>query len=154
MKKVRDIRNLITPDASLVDENAPLSKVAEEIIRDPKTTAVYVVDKDKKLVGVIPIDELMQFLYSEYIPEECVLYNIPIIISRKAIAKDIMLPPVYVKDTESITDAFKKMFKNRMKEVPVVDDEMHVIGDLNMLELIIAWLKNYKMIDNDDKNNA
>jgi len=147
MKKVRDIRNLITPNASVVDENTPLSKVAEEIIKDPKTTAVYVIDKDKKLTGVIPLEELIQYLYYEYIPEDYILYHFPLIISKNATAQDIMLPPVYVKDTDSITDAFKKMFRNRMSEVPVVDDDMHVIGDLNMLELITAWLSSVKNAD-------
>jgi len=147
MKKVRDIRNLITPNASMVDENTPLSKVAEEIIKDPKTTAVYVIDKDKKLKGVIPLEELIQYLYYEYIPEDYILYHFPLIISKNATAQDIMLPPVYVKDTDSITDAFKKMFRNRMSEVPVVDDDMHVIGDLNMLELIAAWLSSVKNAD-------
>ncbi len=147
MKKVRDIRTLITPDASVVDENAPLSEVAEEIIKDPKTTAVYVLNKDKKLVGVIPVTELIQYLYYEDIPEEYILYHFPLILSGNATAQDIMLPPVYVKDTDDIKKAFKIMFKNRMNEVPVVDDDMHVIGDLNMLELIIAWLHSVENAD-------
>ncbi len=147
MKKVRDIRNLITPNASVVYENASLSKIAEEMIKDPKTTAVYVIDENKKLKGVIPLDELIQYIYYEYIPEDFIMYHFPLVLSNDATAQDIMLPPVYVKDTDTITDAFKKMFKNRMKEVPVVDEDMHVIGDLNMLELIMAWLSSVKNAD-------
>ncbi len=147
MKKVRDIRNLITPNASVVYENASLSKIAEEMIKDPKTTAVYVIDENKKLKGVIPLDELIQYIYYEYIPEDYIMYHFPLVLSNDATAQDIMLPPVYVKDTDTITDAFKKMFKNRMKEVPVVDEDMHVIGDLNMLELIMAWLSSVKNAD-------
>ncbi|ADD08135.1 CBS domain-containing protein [Candidatus Aciduliprofundum boonei] len=147
MKKVRDIRNLITPNASVVYENASLSKIAEEMIKDPKTTAVYVIDENKKLKGVIPLDELIQYIYYEYIPQDYIMYHFPLVLSNDATAQDIMLPPVYVKDTDTITDAFKKMFKNRMKEVPVVDEDMHVIGDLNMLELIMAWLSSVKNAD-------
>ncbi len=147
MKKVRDIRNLITPNASVVYENASLSKIAEEMIKDTKTTAVYVIDENKKLKGVIPLDELIQYIYYEYIPEDYIMYHFPLVLSNDATAQDIMLPPVYVKDTDTITDAFKKMFKNRMKEVPVVDEDMHVIGDLNMLELIMAWLSSVKNAD-------
>ncbi len=144
MEHVKDIRNWITKDASVVKEDTPLSKVAEEVIKDPKTTAIYVTNKEDKLVGIIPVTELVQYLYYEYIPEDYILYNFPLIISREATAQDIMLPPVYVKDDDSITTAFQRMFNNRLNEVPVVDDDLHIIGDLNMLELIKAWLKSVK----------
>ncbi len=145
--KVRDIRNLITQDASIVTEEDELQRVAEEIVRDPKTRAVYVVDKKQRLVGIIPVVELVQYLYSEYIPQEYILYRFPILLSGNPRAKDIMLPPVYVHDDESITSAFIKMFKNNLKELPVVDKEMHIIGDLNILEMIVAWLESVKNAD-------
>ena len=139
--KVKNIRMMITQEASVVDEDASLIDVAEAIVEDPKTRAVYVLNKEKKLVGIIPVIELVQYLYYENIPQEYVLYRFPMLLSSEPIAKDIMLPPVWVKDDEDITSAFVKMFKNNLKELPVVDDEMHVIGDLNILELIKAWIE-------------
>ena len=139
--KVKNIRMMITQEASIVDEDASLLEVAEAIVDDPKTRAVYVLDKKKKLVGIIPVIELVQYLYYENIPQEYILYRFPMLLSAEPKAKDIMLPPVWVKDDEDITSAFVKMFKNNLKELPVVDDEMHVIGDLNILELIKAWIE-------------
>ena len=147
MKRVKDIRNLITQEAAIVKEDDLLLKVAEEIVKDPKTRAVYVVDKNDKLVGIIPVIELVQYLYYEYIPQEYILYRFPVILSSEATAGDIMLPPIYVHDNEHISDALIKMFKNNLKELPVVDDEMHVIGDLNILELIVAWIESVKNAD-------
>ncbi len=147
MKRVKDIRNLITQEASIVKEDDPLLKVAEEIVRDPKTRAVYVVNNENKLVGIIPVIELVQYLYYEYIPQEYVLYRFPVLLSTEATAKDIMLPPIYVHDHEDISQALIKMFKNNLKELPVVDDDMQVIGDLNILELIIAWIERVKNAD-------
>ncbi len=147
MKRVKDIRNLITQEASIVKEDDPLLKVAQEIVRDPKTRAVYVVNNENKLVGIIPVIELVQYLYYEYIPQEYILYRFPVILSTEATAKDIMLPPIYVHDHEDISQALIKMFKNNLKELPVVDDNMHVIGDLNILELIIAWIERVKNAD-------
>ncbi len=139
--KVKNIRTMITQEASVVDEDANLIDVAEAIVDDPKTRAVYVINKEKKLVGIIPVIELVQYLYYDSIPQEYILYRFPVLLSSEPKAKDIMLPPVWVKDDESITSAFVKMFKNNLKELPVVDDEMHVIGDLNILELIRAWVE-------------
>ncbi len=145
--KVRDIRNLITQEASIVHRDDSLLKVAKKIVEDPKTRAVYVVDDNEKLVGIIPVIELVQYLYSEYIPQEYILYRFPILLSGKPRAGDIMLPPVYVHDDEKITDAFIKMFKNNLKELPVVDENMHIIGDLNILEMIVAWIESVENAD-------
>ena len=145
--KVKDIRNFITQEASIVGEDEDLLKIAEEMVRDPKTRTVYVVNKENKLAGVIPVIELVQYLYSEYIPQEYILYRFPVLLSGTPKAKDIMLPPVYVHDDEDITSAFIKMFKNNLKELPVVDEEMHVIGDLNILEMITSWIESVKNAD-------
>jgi len=145
--KVKDIRNFVTQEASIVGEDDDLLKIAEEMVSDPKTRTVYVVNKENKLVGVIPVIELVQYLYSEYIPQEYMLYRFPVLLSGTPKAKDIMLPPVYVHDDEDITSAFIKMFKNNLKELPVVDEEMHVIGDLNILEMIISWIESVKNAD-------
>ncbi len=136
---VGSVRSLITTEPSVVVEDATLYEVAEEILRDPKTRSVYVINSERKLVGIIPVIELIQYMYYEYIPSEYITYRFPLALSRETCAKDIMLPPVYVRDDDSITEAFRLMFKENLKELPVVDRSMHVIGDLNILELIVAW---------------
>ncbi len=139
--RVKNIRTIITQEASVIREDANLLNVAEKIVEDPKTRSVYVVDEHDKLIGIIPVIELVQYLYYDSIPQEYVLYRFPMVLSSEPKARDIMLPPVWVKDDEDIKSAFVKMFKNGLKELPVVDDEMHVIGDLNILELIKAWVE-------------
>ena len=146
MKRIRvsDIRQLITKEASLVGPEDPLTKVAEEIVRDPKTRSVYVVDEEGKLLGIITVHLLIQFLYYPYIPAELISYDLPFLLSREPKAGDIMQPPVWARDDESVTDVLVKMFKHGLEELPVVDDEMRVVGDLNILEFIDAWLSLYR----------
>ena len=144
MKRVKDVRTLITQTPTIVREDASLISVAEKIIEDPKTRSVYVINSQERLVGIIPVIELVQYLYYRDIPQEYILYRFPMILSSEAKAEDIMLPPEYVKDDDSLGEALRKMFKNNLKELPVVDDEMHIIGDLNILELIAAWLESVK----------
>ena len=47
--KVKDIRNFVTQEASIVGEDEDLLKIAEEMVSDPKTRTVYVVNKENKL---------------------------------------------------------------------------------------------------------
>ncbi len=138
---VERVMSLVTRDASIVKEDSTLMEIAEKILEDPKTRTVYVVNSKGKLVGIIPVMELIQYLYAKYIPEEYRLYRIPMRVSVGSVAKDIMLPPVWVKKEESITSALRKMFKHGVQELPVVNEEMEIIGDLNILELIDAWIK-------------
>lgn len=139
--RVGDIRKSITQNPTIAYETDSLVKVAEKIVEDPKTRAVYVLNSQDELVGIIPVIELIQYIYYEYIPTEYITYRFPLALSCEPKANDIMLPPVYVKDDDPIKIAFRKMFKENLKELPVVDDNMHVIGDLNILELIVAWLE-------------
>ncbi len=147
MKLVRDVRNLVTITPSTVHEEEPLLSVAEKIVSEPKTQSVYVVDDDGKLKGIIPVMELIQYLYFSDIPQEYILYRFPVILSSQARARDIMLPPVYVRDEDKLSEALIHVFKNNLRELPVVDEDMHVIGDLNILELIIAWIESVKNAD-------
>ncbi len=146
-RRVRDVRRLITQEPTVVREDDSLITVSKKIIEDPKTRSVYVVNSDEKLVGIIPVMELIQYLYYSEIPQEYVLYRFPMILATEAKAKDIMLPPEFVRDDDELGEALRKMFKNNIKELPVVDEDMRIIGDLNILELILAWLESVENAD-------
>ena len=47
-----------------------------------------------------------------------------------------MIPPVWVKQGETVKHAFKRMHENGLPGLPVVDDRYHVIGYINLLELL------------------
>ncbi len=138
--KVKSVRNLITKEASLVKRDANAMEIAKAIVKDPKTRSVYVVDNDNKLLGIIPVINFAQYLFYEYVPDEFLYYK-AVMPVEEITAEDIMLPPVYVKEDDGLDAAFQKMFSENLKELPVVDDELHVIGDLNILELVTAWIK-------------
>ncbi len=138
---VEEVMDLVTKTASTVREDAPLEDVLREMLRDPRTQSVYVVDPEGRLVGIVTMDMALKYLYSEFIPPRYLQFNVSLMEGSNARAKDIMLPPVYVKRSESIEDAFVRMFENHLTEIPVVDEEMHVVGDLHGIELIAKKLK-------------
>ncbi len=138
--KVKSVRSLITKIASVVKKDDDPMTIAKAIVSDPKTRSVYVVDNDNKLLGIIPVINFAQYLFYEYVPDEFLYYKAvkPLEIIK---AEDIMLPSAYVKENDSLETAFQKMFTENLKELPVVDDNLHVIGDLNILELVTAWIE-------------
>ncbi len=134
--RVKDVMSLITTDAYTVNENDSLDKIIREMVKDPKTQSVYVVNDKEELVGIITLDIALQYLYSEYIPPQYLEFNISVMEGANTVAKNIMLPPVYVKESTPISEAFTKMFEYHLHEIPVVDENMRVIGDVHGLELI------------------
>ncbi len=139
--RVKDIMDLVTTKAAIVREDAPLNDVLREMVKDPKTQSVYVVDKDGRLSGIITLNIALQYLYSDHIPPRYLEFNVSVIEGSKVVARDIMLPPVYVRSEEPASEAFVKMFENHLQEIPVVDENMKIIGDVHGLELIARKLK-------------
>lgn len=56
---MKEVHKLLTKP-SLVNENASLKEVVERITEDPKTRAVYVVDSEKKLKGIIVLKAVLK----------------------------------------------------------------------------------------------
>ncbi len=142
--KVKDVMDLVTHEPAIVREDEPLPKVLKEMVKDPKTQTVYVVNDKEQLVGIITLNMALQYLFNEYIPPEYLEFNISVIEGTKATAKELMLPPLYVKKDDDVSEAFVKMFKYHIHEIPVVDEDMHIIGDVHGLELIEKWLNKNK----------
>ena len=138
---MKEVHKLLTKP-SLVNENASLKEVVERITEDPKTRAVYVVDSKKKLKGIIVLKAVLKSAFLECIPEPYLSFSSLMSVKPKIKeAKDMMVPPIYVKEKNTIKDAFILMMQNDLEEIPVVDDDLRVIGDLNMLELLKLWMQ-------------
>ena len=138
---VKDVMRIITKKAATVREDSTLKSVLKEMVKDPKTQNVYVVNEKNQLTGIITINIALQYLYSDYIPPRYLEFDTTLLAGENTIAKDIMLPAVYVKENDKIQDAFVKMFQYHLYEIPVVDDEMHITGDLHAMELIVKRIE-------------
>ncbi len=57
-------------------------------------------------------------------------------------AEDIMrTDPLYVYESDTLEDVAKVMMENKINELPVVDKKDAIIGQINMYEIIDAYLK-------------
>ncbi|WP_053001121.1 CBS domain-containing protein [Kosmotoga pacifica] len=62
--------------------------------------------------------------------------NIIILTGKKA--QDIMLDPITVKLETPKFEALKLMIQHEVHEVPVVDENQNIIGNLNSIELLVV----------------
>ncbi len=147
--KVREIRQFITVEAAIVLEDATIGEIINIFIENPVTRAVYVVSTRDILVGIITIHDILKKVSIDFLSLSTLYstasfsgYKIASVL-KDSTAKDLMNPEVYyVHDDDPIEKAFNLLFQHNAGEVPVVDDEERIIGDLNIVELLVLWNQN------------
>jgi len=148
--KVEEIRKLITVKPSVVVGKESIHNIIKIFIENPVTRAVYVVDKKNRLQGIITMQDILKkvsidfsSLSSIYADSSFSSYNIASS-WNKSNAEDIMDPEYYfVYDQDPIEKAFNLLFINKAGEIPVVNKDEEIIGDLNIIELLVLWYQNH-----------
>ena len=150
IEKVEAIMGLA---ATLVAPEASLNEVAQAMLSHPRVHVASVVADNGRLVGVIHLKVLADDLFFHIFPEEFIAESTDIdkmmdFAKKTSIltAEDAMIPPVWVKHGETVKHAFKRMHENGLPGLPVVDDRYHVVGYINLLELLAICM--------DEKENA
>ncbi|WP_406541004.1 magnesium transporter [Clostridium ljungdahlii] len=87
---------------------------------------VYVVSDENKLVGIVSLRDL-------------------IISKQDKKLEDIMIKEViYMKDTDEIRDLVKAVSKYNLFSIPVIDEQMHIIGIVNINDIFYEITKSNK----------
>src|SRR4030042_1445459 len=65
-------------------------------------------------------------------------------LSHAHTARDLMQRAVYVTMDDSVREAFSRMHERRLEGLPIVDEEMRVVGYLDRLQLIHLWRQKHR----------
>lgn len=122
-----------------VSPEDPIFKVASTVAEDCETLLACVVDKNGKLVGIITPRELLKA--AEVSGYGGVRH--PFFSGREALhllssdyARDIMSSPVSVRPDDEVQKAIDLMLYNNLYEIPVVDEDGMVVGEVNFMGII------------------
>lgn len=143
--KVFEVRNKISSPL-IINENEPIEKIAEKFIKSPVNRSVYIVDEAGIFVGYINITLLLNRVLLDMIDSSFFFkngfgdaYSLGKL-SKAFLAKDFMrVDDITVLDDDLLARGIKIMNNYNIQELPVVDKDNKVIGDLNMNEIILAW---------------
>jgi len=145
--KIKTMRKLVTPYPVFVFKDTPADEIADVFICNPKLRSVYVVDENLKLIGKVTLSTLIKNEFQDLIPESLDYFESLQFIGEKT-AEELMIPPVYVKDDDTLKTAFLEMYKHNLEELPVVDDERHLVGNIDLIELLTI------LIEKKEKNKG
>ena len=143
MKKltVARARRLIVERPVIVHKDESLPELVLAITTDPKTRSIYVVDDNERLIGMITIHDIINVAFPTLATLDTLGYRASKLLSMKTAGDMITGAPIYAKDDEPLEGVLQRMIDYNIEELPVVDDNLHVIGEINLLEMLIVWLE-------------
>lgn len=136
-KKVKDIRSLLVQDATVISSDATMGQALKKMLEDQRTRHVYVIDETNVIIGMIRLTDVVEFIMS-YLPNlkddsfEIFLHqymekNVKTIMEKK---------PVYLQEETLLEEMLSIMVEHRVDELPVVNESLNVIGEVNFLEFV------------------
>ncbi|UCF07847.1 MAG: CBS domain-containing protein [Thermoplasmata archaeon] len=143
----KDIRDLKVGEAyetmvgkpAVVGEETILKEAVDAITQNLISRKVYVVDAEGKLKGVVTIETLLkQVGYRVGVRESGVISFFKFLSGVfKENVTEFMEKPVTITNDHKVLDGLKKMVEYHLNDLPVVDDEGRIIGELNSLEILL-----------------
>lgn len=140
---VESVDSLLGLEATIVSAETQLEDVAQAMLARPKVHLASVVAEDGRLIGLLKLGELADNMFFHILPEEFLseITDLEKLMdyadkTRMLTARDAMIPPVWIKRGETVTEAFRRMHDNKLPGLPLVDERYRVIGYINLLELL------------------
>ena len=136
---VKDTESLIVSDPASVREGVEVFAAVEAVLEDPRTQTVYVVNKKYRLQGILTINDLLKVSAIQMTPKKKkTMINIFKYMSLlySETVNDIMRKPVSVRMDDKIIHALQLMEKYNLIDLPVVDGNNKLIGELSGLEIL------------------
>jgi CBS domain-containing protein len=151
---VEEVAHILELRPTLVHPEMPLDEAARTMLAHPRVHVVCVVNNEGRLIGVLDLRTLADDLFFHIMPEEFLseATDLEHVLefadkSRMRTVADAMKKPVWVKQGETVKDAFKRMHEHGLPGLPVVDDRYHVIGYINLLELMAVCLRSEDCVE-------
>jgi CBS domain-containing protein len=143
--RVRDIEHMLVDEPSWVYESASIEEVMQKMLADLRTRWVYVVDAQKRLVGGVPMNAIVEILFplEAIIEHPQPLYEAYFPKTGAQKACDLMLSPLpNVREETTLEEMAALLLNKQINEIPVVDSVGALIGEVNVCEVIKAYLGN------------
>jgi CBS domain-containing protein len=145
MKKL--VRELMVRKVVKLHEEDPIYQAVEKIAADRETMLACVVDRDDKLKGIITPREVLKTVEVR----EFETFRYPFFEGAEILglltskyAKDMMSAPISVREDDEVEKAINIMLDYGFFEVPVVDKEGRVLGEINYFNIIVGSIEYLK----------
>jgi CBS domain-containing protein len=141
------VGELMKTEYTSVPEDAAIYEAVQKIAARKRGKIACVVNRKGELKGVLTPKDILEALEVRkfgVIKERYFVGPEILHFLTSKYAKDIMSAPVSVHVNENIEEAINTMLDHGFYELPVVDKEMKVIGEISYFDILIDALENQK----------
>ena len=131
-----------------VPESTPVTALPSFLVENRDCHTIAVVNEAGVLVGVIPVDVVIQHLLLHLMPEEflgdVLKPGRAAEMAREEHARtagELMDPPAYIFEADTVREAFHATHGAGLQGIPVVDPDKRVTGYISLLQLLLFGLQ-------------
>lgn len=142
------VNRTLSLEPVIVPKHLSLIEVAEIMIKHPSVHVACVVDEQQRLIGLLSLRSLADDLFMTVFPEEFLSETRDLEnalqfakLSSTDTAADAMIPAVWVKEEDTLKEAFYKLHENQLAGIPIINDLYEVTGYINLLELLAIYAR-------------
>jgi len=133
---VEEVSDNLVVEPSTISKNANIREVIDVMLENPITRKVYVVDGEGKLIGMVTTETLLRLIgYRVGVRTGTLSFYRFLRDALEEVVENVMETPVYIRSESMLTEALLKMLDEHMNDMPVVDGQGKLMGELNSLEL-------------------
>ena len=140
---VEDLMEGCSCVAASVQVGSPLSDAIDAIISADRSTKVYVVDESGVLVGTVTINTLMRQVGYRLKVRGVGITSFFRFLREvfKDNVEEFMEDPMSVTSGTTVVEATRLIVEHNLNDLPIVDGENHLTGELKSVEIIDASRK-------------
>ncbi len=135
--RVADVENLVVSGPAKVQKSARIGEIIDKMLACPACRTVYVIDVEGNLVGAVTQEKVLELIgFRVGVRENSSIGFFHLLRDTlKESAEQIVVKSKAVKRETKLSEALRLMVENRVTELPIVDDDYKLIGELNSLEM-------------------
>ncbi len=142
-KTAKDVKDLLMEQPATVELDQTIDDVLNSTIEGRRTQHVYVVDSEKRLVGSIRMNTIVEYLFpyaslSEKAGE--VLSGWMPRIGAKTAGDLMNTDSLAVEETTPLSDVARILMREKINELPIIDKQSRIVGRINMNGIIASYL--------------
>jgi CBS domain-containing protein len=137
----KPVGKLMATECNKIQEDEPIYEAVKKIASSKRSKIACVIDKEGKLKGLLtPRDVLEELEVRKFGGIRGRFFAGPEVLHllTSKYARDIMSAPVSVHVNDRVGDAINTMLDHGFYELPVVDDDMKVIGEISYFDIILS----------------
>ncbi len=140
-KKVKDITSLKIPPT--IDLRTPVLELIQKFLKTPIIHQFYVVNENKKLIGIINRKRLFRSLYHHYLQPSTRISELFQLATAENVEQMLDTHFFSAKPDDDINDVIKLMLEHDIYEIPVVDDKGCLCGKLDAIDFLKSWMSEH-----------